>query len=60
VKDEDTWIILEGTSAMTYEETHIRFRGEEMTELRRYAAKGPGMGEGAPGVEPEYKVYPPL
>jgi len=60
VKGDETWIILQGTSAMTYEETHIRFKGEEMTELRRNAAKGPGMGEGAPGVEPKHKVYPPL
>lgn len=60
IKGDETWIILEGTSSMTFQETHIRFKGEEMTGLRRYAAKGPGMGEGAPGVEPKYKVFPPL
>lgn len=59
-KADETWIILEGTSSMTHEETHLRFKGEEMTDKRKYAAKGPGMGEDAPGVEPKFKVYPPL
>ena len=58
-KGDETLIILEGTSPMVYEETRIRFSGDRMTDLRRYGAKGPGMGEGAPGREPEHLEYPP-
>ena len=58
-KDDETLIILEGTSAMVYEETRIKFKGGRMTDLRRYAEKGPGMGEGAPGTVPKYKEFPP-
>lgn len=55
----ETLIILEGTSSMVYEETRIEFMGDQMTDLRRYAEKGPGMGEGAPGQVPQYREYPP-
>ncbi|MFM2199833.1 MAG: hypothetical protein RLZZ505_3265 [Verrucomicrobiota bacterium] len=58
-KGDETLIILEGTSSMVYEETRIRFVGEEMRDLRRYAEKGAGMGEGAPGQVPEFREYPP-
>lgn len=56
---EETLIILEGTSAMVYEETRIKFVGGRMTDLRRYAETGPGMGEGAPGRVPKHREYPP-
>lgn len=58
-KGDETMIILEGTSSMVYEETRIRFIGDQLTDLRRYADKGPGMGEGAPGITPQYREYPP-
>lgn len=58
-KGDETLIVLEGTSALVYEETRIRFRDGEMTDLRRYAEKGPGMGEGAPGKAPKHREYPP-
>ncbi len=58
VKGNETLIILQGTSDMTNEETWVRFSGTEMSGVKRYASKGGGMGPGAPGVEPEYKVYP--
>lgn len=57
-KGQERLIIIEGTSALTYEETRVKFMGETMTDLYRYAAKGEGMGPGMPGVEPEYRVYP--
>lgn len=60
VKGDETLVVLQGTSDFTYEETHIRFKGDELAETRRYATKGPGMGPEAPGVEPKHKVYPPL
>lgn len=59
VKDGETLIVLQGTSALTYEETHFRFQGEELADVRRYASKGAGMGPDAPGVEPHHRVYPP-
>ncbi len=58
-KGTETLIILQGTSDVTYEETWVRFSGTEMTGVKRYAEKGEGMGPEMPGVEPEYKVYPP-
>lgn len=60
VKGGETRIVLQGTSAITCEQTHFRFQGEELVEKRRYASKGGGMGPDAPGVEPKHKVYPPL
>ncbi len=60
VKGDETLIVFQGTSDITYEETHFRFKGDELTETRRYASKGGGMGPDAPGVEPKHKVYPPL
>lgn len=59
VKDDETLVIIQGTSDITYMETRARFRGGKMVDLRRYAAKGGGMGPGMPGKEPAYKVYPP-
>lgn len=56
---DETLIVLQGTSSMVYEETRIKFMGDQMTDLRRYAEKGPGMGEGAPGQVPQYREYPP-
>jgi hypothetical protein len=58
-KGDVTLIILEGTSSITYEETRITFTGDQMTEIRRYAEKGEGMGKDAPGEEPKYREYPP-
>ncbi|WP_411825318.1 hypothetical protein [Luteolibacter sp. AS25] len=57
VKDDETLIVLEGTSDITYEETWIWFLGDKKVDMKRYAAKGPGMGTVA-GVEPKYRVYP--
>jgi hypothetical protein len=58
-RGDETLIVLQGTSSMVFEETRIKFVGEQMTDLRRYAEKGPGMGEGAPGQVPKYREYPP-
>jgi hypothetical protein len=59
VKGSETIVVLQGTSAMTYEETHVTFQGETLVRARKYAVKGGGMGEGAPGVAPKFPVYPP-
>jgi len=58
-KGDETVIVLQGTSDLTYEETHILYQGDEFIKARKYAVKGAGMGEGAPGIEPKYRVYPP-
>lgn len=58
VKGGETLIVLQGTSDFTYEETWVRFADGKMTDVKRYASKGAGMGAGAPGVEPKYRVYP--
>lgn len=58
VKGNETLIVLQGTSDLTYEETWIRFDGETKADVKRYAAKGGGMGPEAPGIEPKYRVYP--
>ncbi len=57
-KGDETLLILQGTSDLTYEETWITYKGENIAGMRRYAAKGAGMGPDAPGIEPKYKVYP--
>jgi hypothetical protein len=54
----ETLIVIRGTSDLVHEETRIKFVGERMTDLRRFAEKGPGMGEGAPGKTPKYKEFP--
>jgi hypothetical protein len=59
VKGDETLIILQGTSAVTDMETWAKFSGDSLVSLKRYAAKGPGMGPEMPGEEPKYKVYPP-
>ena len=59
IKGDETVIILQGTSDFTYEETHIRYQGDEFVKARKYAVKGAGMGDDAPGIEPKYRVYPP-
>ncbi len=58
VKGNGTLIAPQDTRPMTTEETWVRFSGTEMSDMKRYASKGTGMGPGTPGVEPEYKVYP--
>lgn len=57
-KAGETLIVIQGTSDLVHEETRIKFVGERMTDLRRFAEKGPGMGEGAPGKTPKYKEFP--
>lgn len=59
IKGDETIVIFQGTSALTYEEPRLTYKGEDFVSARRYAVKGNGMGEGAPGIEPKYKVYPP-
>lgn len=58
VKGGETLIVLQGTSDLTYEETWVKFVGGTMSDVKRYASKGLGMGPGAPGVEPKYRIYP--
>ena len=58
-KGAETLLILQGTSSLTNEETWIKYQGETVTDIRRYASKGDGMGPGMPGVEPKYKEFPP-
>lgn len=58
VKGEETLIVLQGTSDITYEETWVKFAGGTMTDVKRYASKGAGMGAEMPGEEPEHRVYP--
>ncbi|MFD2257481.1 hypothetical protein ACFSSA_12430 [Luteolibacter algae] len=58
VKGSETLIILQGTSDLTYEETWVTIVDGKTTDLKRYAAKGDGMGPEMPGVEPKYRVYP--
>ena len=58
-KGEETLIVIQGTSDMTYEETRVKIAGGEITDLHRYATKGGGMGAEMPGVAPEHLVYPP-
>lgn len=57
-KGDETLLVLQGTSAITYEETWVKFKDGKMIDLKRYAQKGGGMGD-MPGEEPEYKTYPP-
>lgn len=58
VKGDETLLILQGTSDITSEETWVRFSGTKMTGVKRYAAKGIGMGTAMPGMEPEHKTFP--
>jgi hypothetical protein len=58
-KGAERLLILQGTSDVTYEETRVKFVGDAMSDVRRYATKGEGMGPEMPGVEPEHLVYPP-
>lgn len=58
-KGDETLIVLEGTSSMVHEETRIKFLDDRMTDLRRFAETGPGMGEGASGIVPKFREYPP-
>lgn len=60
VKGGETLLIIQGTSALTRMETWVRFEGDTLASVRRYAGKGGGMGPGMPGVEPKYKVYPAM
>lgn len=59
IKDGETVIVLQGTSDITYEETHLTFKGDTFLRARKYAVKGGGMGPEMPGREPKYRVYPP-
>jgi len=59
VNGSETIIVLQSTSDITYEETHIHFQGDVFTKARKYAVKGGGMGPEMPGREPKYPVYPP-
>lgn len=59
VKGTETVIVLQGTSDVTYEETHIHFQGDDFTKARKYAVKGAGMGPEMPGEEPKHRIYPP-
>lgn len=59
IKDGETVIVLQGTSDMIYEETHLTFKGDTFVRARKYAVKGGGMGPEMPGREPKYRVYPP-
>lgn len=60
VKGDETVIVIEGTSAITSEETWLWFEKGRLVDKRRYAEKGQGMGPEAPGKEPKYRIYPPL
>lgn len=59
VKGDETVIVLQGTSDVTYEETHIKFKGDAYVDARKYGVKGGGMGPEMPGEAPKYPVYPP-
>ena len=58
-KGGEVIIVLMGRSYMIQEQMPINFDGSRVKDLRRFAEKVPGMGEGAPGRVLKFKQYPP-